>query len=329
MRDDTRRTAATPYRAPAWLRGGHAQTIWPTLLRQPAVPTTRERVEIGDGDFWDFDWLAAPADPGAPVVVLFHGLEGDAASPYARAFMTHLAALRWRGVVPHFRGCSGEPNRLPRAYHSGDHAEVAAILDAVRARLRGGTIVYAAGVSLGGSVLLNWLGRQGRAAGTVVRAAAAISAPLDLSAAGYAIGVGANRIYTRYFLRTLKPKALAMAARFPGLLDPKRVRRVRSMWEFDEFVTAPLHGFAGADDYWTRGSSRPWLAHVEVPTLVLNAKNDPFIPARSLATAGDVSLAVTLEQPAGGGHAGFVSGRPPGTLDWLPRRLTRFFAESV
>jgi hypothetical protein len=329
MRDDSTGSSVTPYRAPAWLRGGHAQTIWPTFMRLPEVPRTRERVESGDGDYWDFDWLGSPADPGAPLVVLFHGLEGNVASPYARALFTHLAALRWRGVVPHFRGCGGEPNRLPRAYHSGDHEEAAAILAAVRARVAADTVVYAVGVSLGGSVLLNWLGRHGGDAGSSVRAAAAISAPLDLSAAGYAIGIGTNRLYTRVFLHTLKPKALAMAARFPGLLDAKRVRAVRTMWEFDDAVTAPLHGFAGADDYWTRGSSKPWLARIAVPTLVLNAKNDPFIPASSLANQVEVSSAVTLEQPTGGGHAGFVVGRAPGRLDWLPQRLTRFFTDGV
>jgi len=329
MRDDTKSHAVAPYRAPAWLRGGHAQTIWPTVMRLPAMPLRRERVETGDGDFWDFDWLDAPADDGAPLVVLFHGLEGSAASPYARALFARLAALRWRGVVPHFRGCGGEPNRLPRAYHSGDHVEVGAILGAVRERVHDAPRTFAAGVSLGGSALLNWLGRAGRDAESWLAGAAAISAPLDLSAAGYAIGHGANRLYTRYFLHTLKPKALAMAARFPGLLDPRSLRAIRSMWEFDERVTAPLHGFAGADDYWTRASSKPWLRDVAVPTLVLNARNDPFIPAQSLAHRAEVSDAVVLEQPATGGHAGFVTGRAPGRLDWVPRRLTAFFADGV
>jgi len=329
MRDDTESHAVAPYRAPAWLRGGHAQTIWPTVMRLPAMPLRRERVDTGDGDFWDFDWLDAPADAGAPLVVLFHGLEGSAASPYARALFARLAALRWRGVVPHFRGCGGEPNRLPRAYHSGDHVEVGAILGAVRERVHDAPRTFAAGVSLGGSALLNWLGRAGRDAESWLAGAAAISAPLDLSAAGYAIGHGANRLYTRYFLHTLKPKALAMAARFPGLLDPRSLRAIRSMWEFDERVTAPLHGFAGADDYWTRASSKPWLRDVAVPTLVLNARNDPFIPAQSLAHRAEVSDAVVLEQPATGGHAGFVTGRAPGRLDWVPRRLTAFFADGV
>jgi len=329
MRDDSASGAIAPYRAPAWLRGGHAQTIWPSFMRLPAVATRRERVEISDGDFWDFDWLATPADAHAPLVVLFHGLEGNAASPYARALFAHLAALRWRGVVPHFRGCGGEPNRLPRAYHSGDHAEIAAMMTSIQARVAAGSVVFVAGVSLGGSALLNWLGRRGSDAGSIVHAAAAVSAPLDLSAAGYAIGRGANRLYTHVFLTTLKPKALAMAVRFPGLLDAKRVRGVRTMWEFDDAVTAPLHGFAGADDYWTRASSKGWLAKIAVRTLVLNARNDPFIPAASLAHPGEVSAAVTLEQPRDGGHGGFVVGRAPGRLDWLPRRLTRFFADGV
>jgi predicted alpha/beta-fold hydrolase len=329
VRDDDRTVPLSPYRAPAWLLGGHAQTIWPSRLRRPAVPLRRERIELPDGDFWDFDWLAAPAREAAPLVVLFHGLEGSIDSHYARAFLAHLARVGWRGVVPHFRGCSGEQNRLPRAYHSGDHEEVGAMLDAVRARIDPGIALYAVGISLGGSALLNWLGRAGSAATTTLRAAAAVSTPLDLTAAGIAIGRGANRIYTHYFLRTLKPKALAMARRFPGTLDPKRIRRARSLWAFDEAVTAPLHGFAGADDYWSRASSKPWLSAIAVPTLVLNALNDPFIPAASLPRPGDASPAVRLEQPPHGGHVGFAVGPAPGRLDWLPRRILHFFEFGV
>jgi len=145
-------------------------------------------------------------------------------------------------------------------------------------------------------------------------------------AAGISIGRGVNRIYTAYFLSSLKPKSIAMAGRFPGLLDPARLRRVRTMWEFDDAVTAPLHGFAGVADYWTRGSSKPWLRDVPVPTLVLNARNDPFIPAESLPTVRDVSASITLEQPAHGGHVGFASGRFPGHVGWLPARLLHYFA---
>jgi predicted alpha/beta-fold hydrolase len=257
--------------------------------------------------------------------VLFHGLEGGSASHYARALLAALSTRGWRGVVPHFRGCGGEPNRLPRAYHSGDYADVDAMLAHIRTCAPAPARIHAVGVSLGGSALLNWLGRTQSAAAHALTAAAAVSAPLDLMAAGLAIDRGANRIYSAHFLATLKPKSLAIAARFPGLLDAARIRGVRTMWAFDDAVTAPLHGFAGTRDYWTRASSKPWLRAIRVPTLVLNARNDPFIPAWSLPTLADVSDAVTLEQPRGGGHAGFASGPFPGNVDWLPERLLHYF----
>jgi len=237
--------------------------------------------------------------------------------------MHHLAAREWRGVIPHFRGCGGEPNRLPRAYHSGDHEEVGAMLARIRAQASGE--MFAVGISLGGSALLNWIGRAGESARDTLRAAATASVPLDLMASGIAIDRGLNRIYTRHFLHTLKPKALDMAKRFPGKLDAHRVARVRTMWEFDDAVTAPLHGYAGADDYWTRASSKPWLASVRIPTLVINARNDPFVPAASLPSQHDVSADVVLEQPAQGGHVGFMTGPGRGRMDWLPLRILRFF----
>ena len=328
-----------PYRAPAWLIGGHAQTIYPSLLSHRPVRYRRERVDAPDTDFWDLDWMDPPSAASAtsatgapaPLVVLFHGLEGGSGSHYARALMAHLSEIGWRGVVPHFRGCSGEPNRHPRAYHSGDHEEVGAMLAAIDDRVRDAapdTPVYAVGVSLGGSALLNWLGRAGRDAATMLSAAAAVSTPLDLTASGTAIDRGLNRVYSYNFLWSLRPKSLAMAERFPGLLDPAELRRVRSMYEFDDAVTAPLHGFAGTDDYWRRASSKPWLAHIDIPTLVLNARNDPFVPAASLPGSDEVAPDVLLEQPEHGGHCGFLSGPFPGNLGWLPRRLVQFFADA-
>jgi predicted alpha/beta-fold hydrolase len=318
-----------PFAPSLWLPGGHAQTIVPALLPRPEVSYRRERVAAPDGDFWDFDWLVPAADTAAdaPLVVLFHGLEGSSASHYALALMTRLATLKWRGVVPHFRGCGGEPNRMPRAYHSGDYAEVGAMLAAVRARVDPATCMFAFGVSLGGSALLNWVGREGAEAASMVTAAAAASVPLDLMASGIAIDQGINRlIYVQSFLRTLKPKVMAMERRFPGLVDVRRAARVKTMWEFDDTVTAPLHGFAGADDYWTRGSSKPWLREVALPTLVLNAQNDPFVPATSLPATVDVSPSVVLLQPAHGGHAGFPTPSVPGRNQWLAQRVTSFFA---
>jgi len=314
-----------PYRAPNWLAGGHAQTIWPYFVARPDVQYRRERVITPDGDFWDFDWSdAAAGNAMAPLVVVFHGLEGGSGSHYARTLMTALALIGWRGVIPHFRGCSGEPNMKPRAYHSGDHEEVGAMLAAIRVRVGNDVATYAVGVSLGGSALLNWLGRQGSLAATLITAAASVSAPLDLTVAGVEIGRGLNQIYAWHFLDTLKPKGRVMARRFPGLLDETRLRHVRTMYDFDDVVTAPLHGFTGTADYWRRASSKPWLPHVAVPTLVLNAKNDPFIPPSSLPGPADVSREVVLEQPAEGGHAGFLEGSFPGRHTWLPRRLLQF-----
>jgi predicted alpha/beta-fold hydrolase len=321
--------ARDDYRAPRWLAGSHLQTIGAYLLRRPEVAWRRERVEIGDGDFWLFDWLDAGAAPDAPLVVLFHGLEGSSRSHYALALAAHARDIGWRLVVPHFRGCGGEPNRLPRAYHSGDHADVGAMLTAVRLRVGPQATVHAVGVSLGGSALLNWLGRHGDDAARTLASAAAVSTPLDLMASGIAIAQGANRVYAWHFLRDLKPKALAMAARFPGLLDAARIARTRSLWAFDDVVTAPLHGFAGTRDYWTRASSKPWLAGVRVPTLVLNATNDPFIPAASLPSAHEVARDVVLERPRHGGHAGFAAGPFPGSHRWLPQRLVSFFARGA
>jgi len=315
-----------PYRPPAWLPGGHAQTIWPALLRRPDVPLRRERVATPDGDVWSFDWIDAPARAGAPVVVLFHGLEGNSSSHYARALL-HAARLEgFRAVVPHFRGCAGEPNGKPRAYHMGDHEEVGAMLAAVRERIGPDATVHAAGVSLGGSALLNWLGRAGRGASSFVSRAAAVSSPAHIPPAGHSLDRGANRLYARLFLRTLNPKARTIARRFPDRIDAARTRRFTRMRDFDDAVTAPLHGFADALDYWTRASSRPWLAGIAVPTLILNACNDPFVPRDALAREADVSASVTLERTAGGGHAGFLSGAPPGCLDWLPRRLLHWFS---
>ncbi len=291
-------------------------------MRRPRLGYRRERWDAPDGDFIDLDWIDGPSD--APLVVLFHGLEGCSRSHYAAALMHAVSTCRWRGVVPHFRGCSGELNRLPRAYHSGDSAEIDWILRRLGRALT--APLYAAGVSLGGNALLKWLGERGGEACQVVAAAAAVSAPLDLMAAGAALDHGFNLVYVRHFLATLKRKSQAKLDRFPGLFDGARMAAARTLREFDNVVTAPLHGFRDTDDYWTRASAKPLLRRVAVPTLLVNARNDPFLPEQSLPAAEELAPCVTPEFPAHGGHVGFAGGRFPGRLGWLPQRMLDYFA---
>lgn len=349
---------APPYRAPFWLPGAHLQTLWPALLTPcPHINWRRERWDTPDRDFIDVDfeadWPTHGArggecdDPGkglhldtkqglqpasnrgeAPRLVLFHGLEGNSNRPYARALMAATRELGWQGLVVHFRGCSGSLNRAPRAYHSGDSAEIDWILRRLRARHPSVPII-AAGVSLGGNALLKWLGEQGEAATRVIDVAAAICPPQDLQAGALSLSSGVNRIYTEYFLRTLRPKALAMARAHPGLIDIDRVRRSRDFFDFDNVVTAPLHGFTDCFDYWRRSSCRQFLADVRLPTLVINARNDPFVPVACLATTENVSPQVCLDYSAGGGHVGFAGGAPPGHLAWLPTRIIGFASERL
>lgn len=313
------------YRAPWWLPGGHLQTIVAALRPPPRAKTTRERWDTPDGDFIDVDF-AGPASASRRLV-LFHGLEGSADSSYARGLARDAAREGWRVALPHFRGCSGEPNRLGRAYHSGDSEE----LDWILRRLAGDGPLCAVGVSLGGNVLLKWLGEQGRKAAAVVARAAAVSAPLDLRAAGDALDRGLNRLlYTRMFLKSMKASARVKIAAHALAVDAARVAAARTLREFDDAYTAPLHGFRDVDDYWTRASSAPWLAQIRVPTLVLNAKNDPFLPRAALAAATRAaSAAVLLESPPTGGHAGFLEGPFPGRHGWLARRLLEFLSQDA
>ena len=338
--DATTPTIATTcdYRAPRWLPGGHAQTIYASLrgerLGVPMVPFWRDQWETPDFDFIDLDWLDTPESElplhkqdQRPLVVLFHGLEGSSGSHYARTLMHAVHARGWHGVVVHFRGCGGRVNRLPRAYHSGDSAEIDWVLRRLRTTRTGP--LYVVGVSLGGNALLKWLGEQQTAALDVVDRAAAVSAPVDLAAAGVALARGFNLIYTHNFLHTMKAKTAEKMKRYPALCDAQRMRRALTLREFDDLLTAPLHGFRGVDDYYARASGKPFLKSIAVPTLMLNARNDPFLPARFLPTPDEVSSAVRLEIPATGGHVGFVSGKYPGHINWLADHLLNYFTETL
>ena len=325
--------------APSW--GGHLQTIWPVLFSRhhdgDRPRFRRERWTAPDGDFIDVDFAhhgpgptAGPSAPSRPLLVLFHGLEGSSDSHYALSFAAEARRLGWDLAVPHFRGCSGEPNLAPRAYHSGDFEEIGWILE----RLRGPAeapprTLVAVGISLGGNALLRWAEEAGEQACGTVRALSAVCSPIDLSAGGQAMGRGFNRlVYTPRFLRTMKPRALVKLRQHPGLFDRERLLAARTLYEFDNVFTAPLHGFRDTDDYWSRASAKPHLASIRVPALVINALNDPFVPASSLPGPGEVGRWVTLWHPADGGHVGFPQGRWPGHVNGLPRSVCGWLAEA-
>ncbi|MSP41149.1 MAG: alpha/beta fold hydrolase [Deltaproteobacteria bacterium] len=313
------------YHAPWWLPGGDLQTIYPRMMAgQYPISYRRERWETPDGDFIDLDIVDANHD-SAKLLVLFHGLEGSSQSHYARSLLAFASRRGWRCVVVNFRGCSGAMNRLPRAYHSGDSAEIDWILRRLKARDPRSEI-YAIGVSLGGNMLLKWLGETGSEAGAIVERAVAVSAPVDLAAAASVLDFGHRRlIYTRRFLRSLKRKMLAKISQHGLNIDPAEILTCLTFRQIDDLYTAPIHGFKDADDYWTRSSSKPWLKHIQIPTLMINARNDPFLPASALPRDGEVSDSVTLDFPDFGGHVGFVSGNFPGRLDWLPKKILHFF----
>jgi predicted alpha/beta-fold hydrolase len=325
------------YVAPLWLPGGNLQTIWPALYARRAEGTLpayrRERWTTPDGDFIDVDFLDAAEAGPKPLLVLFHGLEGSSKSHYAEAFAAFATARGWDYAVPHFRGCSGELNLAPRAYHSGDFEEIGWILARLRKRqdaVSAGAPMLAAGVSLGGNALMRWAEEAGGEASKLVGAVASISAPLDLAAGGTAIGRGFNRlVYTRMFLSTMKPKALAKLAQHPGLFDREALLAARDLYDFDNVFTAPLHGFRDTDDYWARGSAKSQLHAIRIPALVVNATNDPFVPASSLPRQSEVGPHVTLWQPAHGGHVGFPLGPPPGHVLGMPERVGGWLGEHL
>ena len=314
----------------------HIETIWAAKMAKPhgqtkAVVYTRERWVTPDQDFIDVDFLTPVAATDRPLWVMFHGLEGSSQSHYAKAFARYAQDNSLNFCVPHFRGCSGELNLAPRAYHSGDFEEIDWILRRLKAQHAGD--VYAVGISLGGNALMRWAGEMGSDASQVVKGAVSICSPLDLYASGIHIGRGLNRhIYTPMFLRTMKPRALQKLAQFPSLFDPSKMLASRDLYEFDNVFTAPLHGFQNTEDYWTRASAKPHLANIQIPALSINALNDPFIPQDSLPEVGKVGSHVKLWQPKHGGHVGFAADcfkSFPGHLQTLPQVVGEFFNDGV
>jgi uncharacterized protein len=321
--------AVQPFRAAWWLRSPHAQTIGGRLLRRPPSPALRrERIELPDGDFVDIDHAESGLGADAPIVLLAHGLEGSARRGYAINVYRELARHGVRAAGLNFRSCSGEPNRLARAYHSGDTADIRFVLTLLAERwphARRGAI----GFSLGGNALLKLLGEEGESARDLVSAAAAVSVPYDLGAgADWLEQTAIGRFYRSRFVASLLAKTAAKGALVDDVCDRGRVRGARTFREFDDAVTAPLHGFADAADYYEQSSAKHFVGAIRIPTLLLHAADDPFLPAScfphaAVAANPCVHAVVTPH----GGHVGFIEGPPWAPSFWADREAARFLAE--
>lgn len=318
-----------------WCRGRHLQTVWRRLFGEtPSLPLKRERWETPDDDFLDLDFLdPSPSNSDlnqSPTVLFLHGLEGSSRAQYILGMLRCTCRMGWRGVALNFRSCSGEVNRQKRFYHSGETSDLDWVVGRLH-KLRTESPLFIVGFSLGGNVLLKWLGENGEAFNPAVQAAVAISVPFDLEVAARRVDRGVSQIYGRIFLKTLKQKALLKERRYPGLVDPDVVRRITSFAEFDDKVTAPIHQFKSGLDYWSRNSSQKFLSGVRLPTLIIHAEDDPFLPGSCLPTER-ILQSKWLEAdifPAGG-HAGFVQGNWPWEARyWAESRAMNFLSSFV
>ncbi len=321
-----------------WCRGPHIQTLWPFLFRRaPRVALRRERLELPDGDFLDLDWTVR--DDG-PIVLILHGLEGSSDSKYARGLLKAVHARGWRGAVMHFRGCSGAPNRLARSYHSGETGDLAYVVNLLRRR-EPDTPLFVVGFSLGGNVLLKWLGETATETSlsrgprldpigetgsqAPIKAAVAVSVPFLLGDSARRLERGFSRVYQWVLMRSMRRSVAEKRKRMKLPLKVENLSALRTFWDFDEHVTAPLHGFAGADDYYARSSSRQYLKGIQIPTLIIHSRDDPFMTDAAIPKAEELSPSIEFELHENGGHVGFVAGRYPWTLDyWLEKRILRY-----
>ena len=314
---------ASRFKPAWWLPGGNLHTLWPYFFRRRTeVDLARERLELPDGDFVD---LCLTANSGNPMVVIFHGLEGCVDSHYVKPLLAAVEKRGWHGVFMHFRGCSGEYNRLERSYHSGDTGDIGFLVDHLH-RLYPGVPIAAAGYSLGGNALLKYLGEADRKG--QVRAAATVSVPYILAEGARRLKTGFSRVYQRRLLGLLKRK---ITGKFSGRncpFDLDEVHKLNDFFRFDDRVTAPLHGFAGVMEYYTRSSSRPFLKTIDVPSLLIHAMDDPFMTEDVIPEEDELSECVQLELAETGGHIGFVSGNVPGYASyWLEQRIIEFLGE--
>ncbi len=308
-----------------WLPNSHLQTIWPVLTRSDIkhLCLERERIELPDGDFIDLDWLGK--NNTGPIVLILHGFEGNITSHYAKGMLLAVHQQGWRGVFMHFRGCSGEPNRLPRGYHSGDTRDIAFIINLLHKR-ESDVPMAAIGYSLGGNILLKWLGEtKGK---NPLKAATAISVPFELHKAAQRLSSGFSRFYQWYLIKCARDRLMHKFTQVTVPIDTQQFSDVHNMHEFDDAYTVPLFGFSSVDEYYLSASSRHYLCNIKVPTLVVHAKDDPFMTEDIIPTQSEVSNAVTLEVTEAGGHVGFVSGRYPWRPHyWLEERVPEYLKE--
>lgn len=315
------------FKPPWWLRNAHLQTIWPFLFRpRPPVATRRERLELPDGDFLDLDFTL---NDSGPIVLILHGLQGSVKSKYAAGLLRALSAQGYRAVLMHFRGCSGEANRLPHSYHSGETGDPAFVIDWLHARFPQSPHA-AIGFSLGGNALLKLLAEQGE--NCRLRTAIAISVPFLLNEGADQFNRGLSRIYRGYLLRSLIRSVMNKHRKInlTGKVNLEAIRDCADFWIFDNEVTARLNGFKDVHDYYRRSSSRQYLRLIKTPTLILHAEDDPFMTPATVPQAGELSADVTLELSRHGGHVGFVTGGNPFRMHyWLDERILRHLRGSL
>lgn len=318
--------------APAWwLRDPNLQTLWGKFLRRKAgVKTDVERLSTSDGDFIDLHHLPGPA--GAPLLVLLHGLEGSVRSHYIQGLLTEANRRHWRAAVLVFRSCGAELNRTRRFYHSGETTDLGFAVDHLATSF-GDSPMLLAGVSLGGNVLLKYLGERGALISPGIRAAAAVSVPYDLGRAADHVDRGFAKVYQQSFMKSLKAKAIAKLDTFPDMAARETVESIRTIRDFDNTITAPIHGFENADDYYRRSSSIGWIARVRVPTLLLSAVDDPFLPPQVLDEVRSIAKqnpSLQVEFSESGGHVGFVAGKSPLHAHYyMERRVGDFLAHQL
>ncbi len=311
------------YQPPLSLRNGHLSTIYPTLFRRLGSPSTdRERLELPDGDFIDLDWSDRKY---SRLAIIGHGLEGESSTKYMRGMSLALRRRSWDTLAWNCRGCSGEPNRLLRSYHSGVSDDLGHVID--HAISKGYQSVALIGFSLGGNIVLKYLGEQGSKLHPEVKAGVAFSVPCDLTSSSLRLADWDNKIYMSRFMNGLKEKIIQKDNKFPGKLNLAGIKRIKNFKQFDDRFTAPLNGFIDARDYWVRASSKPHLENIQIPSLLVQAANDPFLPEpcfpRKIAKA---SKSLHLEIPRHGGHVGFIS---RGSEYWSERRCAKFIEEVI